>query len=95
MYQHADNYRVLTVGSRNVVAKTDGDNPAVATVSDALYFPLVTLNGQPALGVISVSDFSKMLFTGGGGVPNTINGAETGDGWNYETGTASEACTIE
>ena len=93
MYSHAGNYRVLTVGSRDAVAKTEGDNPVAATVSNALNFPLVVLNGQPALGITSVSDFAKMLFITGGGVPNLIHAAPEGYGWRYESGTAAEGCS--
>jgi hypothetical protein len=93
-YGHADNYRVLTVGSRDVVAKTDGDNPEVAIVSNALYYPLVVLNGQPALGITSVSDFNKMLFAAPG-APNLINTPPNGDSWRYETGTAAVGCYVK
>jgi hypothetical protein len=90
-FQHADNYIVLTVGSRDVIGKVDGNSPAVATGSNALSFPLVALNGQPALGISSVSDFAGLIFDGQG-TPGLINaGNMGGDSWNYATGAASVA----
>jgi hypothetical protein len=93
-YGHADNYRVLTVGSRDVICKVDGNSPAVSVAKNALCFPLVVLNGQPALGITSVSDFEGMLFALPG-TPNLINAASNGDSWNYETGTAAEGCYVK
>jgi hypothetical protein len=90
MYQHTGNYRVLTVGSRDVICKVDGSNPEVVVKQSE--FPLLVLDGQPAMGITSVSDFWPMLFIGGGGDPNVINAAYNGRSWDYSTGTAAVGC---
>ncbi len=92
MYSHVGNYRVLTGGSRDVICKVEGSNPVVSVSSNALYFPLVVLNGQPALGLTSISDFDGMLFACPG-TPNTINAGQNGNHWDYETGTAAVGCS--
>lgn len=88
-YGNANNYRVLTLGSRDVICKVTGNNPAVVVSHSE--FPLCVLDGQPAMGVTSVSDFWAMLFATHGS-PNLIDAIGSGDGWNYETGTAAEGC---
>jgi len=90
-YGHADNYRVLTVGSRDAVCRVDGDNPVASVSSNALNYSLVVLNGQPMLGLISVSDFDGMLFAAPG-TPNLIHAAQNGTHWDYEAGTAAVGC---
>lgn len=83
-YGRKENYRVLTAGSREVVAKTVGNNPEVGTGN--LNFPLYVRGGVPMLGVDSVNDFWAMLFAGPAG-PNLINTAiQDGGGFDFVNG---------
>lgn len=83
-YGHKEDYRILTVGSREAICKVIGNKPEISTGHSN--FPLYVRNGVPMLGVDSVNDFDGMLFSNPAG-PNLLNAPmQEGGGFDYANG---------